>query len=143
MATSIEVTVLTLAGISFPNLTRWWWKTWISAQRGRAVIMRQRGKSRDGKRKAATDQLPAIRENPYRGIRLRVYNNRTVSSGHIATMATRSHKCEVLKPVVSVCNAGRVQLFVADVGTTPLYRLEQRSVLRLFCGRHNASTHLP
>jgi len=139
MANSIEVTVLTLAGISFPNLTRWWWKTWTSAQRGRAVIMTQRGKSGD-KRKAATDQLPGIWENPYRGIRLRVYNNRTVSSGHIAT---RSHKCEVLKPVVSVCNAGRVQLFVADVGTTPLYRLKQRLILRLFCGRHNASTHLP
>jgi hypothetical protein len=41
MATSIEVIVLTLAGISFLNLTRWWWKTWISAQRGRAVIIRE------------------------------------------------------------------------------------------------------
>lgn len=102
---------------------------------GRLGFRRRSGRDYDGKRKAATDQLPGIRENPYRGIRLRVYNNRTVSSGHIATMAT-SHNCEVLKPVMSVCNAGRVQLFVADIGTTPLYRLKQRLVLRLFCGEY-------
>jgi len=56
----------------------------FGAERSGRDYKRQHGKSGDGKRKAATDQLPGIWENLYRGIRPRVYNNRTVSSGHIA-----------------------------------------------------------
>ena len=56
-----------------------------------------------------------------------------------------SHRTSVKfsSPSCRCANSGHVQLFAADMEITPLYRLKQRLVLRLFCGHHNASTHLP
>ena len=108
----------------------------FGAERSGRDYKRERGRAETVKEK----QLP-ISSRVFGKIRIEVSGSESTTTE--PSPRVTSHKCEVLKPVVSVRNSGHVQLFVADIGITPLYRLKQRLVLRLFCGHHNASTHLP